>query len=176
MGHTTVYEGSVSVTPSLNEHEIAFLERYAGSTSIETPSGPYWFGERTAEDKAYYDRLPGRAIRVSGTPGYRCEWKPDREGTSLAWNGAEKFYHGEKWMQYLIAQFLGPDARLRDELVHPVRGRHYAAQFEHFTFDHVLEGSIEAYCADFEDRWRLVVRAGRVFVEREGQLVEVTDG
>ena len=56
----------------------------------------------------------------------------------------EKFYNSEEWMTYLIDLFLKPGAVIATELANPVPGRHYSAEFWHFTFDHELNGVIDA--------------------------------
>jgi hypothetical protein len=75
---------------------------------------------------------------------------------------AEKFYNSEERMTYLIDLFLKPDAMLASELANPVPGRHYSAEFRHFTFDHELNGVIDAQGEDDDDRWRLVVTGNTV--------------
>ena len=44
----------------------------------------------------------------SGQPGLWCKWAPDDEGTTIAWNGAEKFYDYVGWLEYLLEHFLVP--------------------------------------------------------------------
>jgi hypothetical protein len=39
-------------------------------------------------------------------PGYWCQWVPCPHGCCLVWNGHEKFYAGQAWLQYLIDHFL----------------------------------------------------------------------
>lgn len=41
-------------------------------------------------------------------PGLWCKWEPDKKGKSIQWNGAEKFYHYQQWLEYLIQHFLAP--------------------------------------------------------------------
>lgn len=43
-----------------------------------------------------------------GMPGYYCQWIPTEEGTSLEWDGNEKFYDYVEWLEYLIEHFLQP--------------------------------------------------------------------
>lgn len=66
-------------------------------------------------------------------PGFWCDWVPCWEGCCLAFNGNEKFYSPVSWLRYLIDHFLRP-------------GAHASASpgplFEHFTFDHVLDGTV----------------------------------
>lgn len=43
-----------------------------------------------------------------GQPGLWCGWVPNNEGTAIVWDGGEKFYHYEEWVEYLIEHFLKP--------------------------------------------------------------------
>ena len=65
-------------------------------------------------------------------------------------------------MTYLIDLFLKPGAVVASELANLVPGRHYSAEFWHFTFDHELNGVIDAQGEDDDDRWRLVVTGNAV--------------
>lgn len=56
-------------------------------------------------------------------------------------------------MRYLIDHFLRPDA---------VASESGGEQFADFTFDHVVNGTIEAQGEEPDDRWRLVVRDNEV--------------
>jgi hypothetical protein len=41
----------------------------------------------------------------STQPGLWLQWEPNEDGTTLRWNGAEKFYFYIEWLQYLIDNF-----------------------------------------------------------------------
>lgn len=43
-----------------------------------------------------------------GVPGLWCDWAPDDLGLAIEWNGQEKFYDYQEWLQYIIDNFLGP--------------------------------------------------------------------
>lgn len=43
-----------------------------------------------------------------GQPGLWCQWTPTADYAGLEWNGVEKFYHYEDWLQYAIDTFLIP--------------------------------------------------------------------
>ena len=42
MGYTTEFEGSVSISPPLNAHEIAYLRKFAASRRTARARGPYF--------------------------------------------------------------------------------------------------------------------------------------
>ena len=46
-----------------------------------------------------YNRPP------QGQPGLWCQWVLTPDGKELKWDGGEKFYEYEKWLQYLIDNF-----------------------------------------------------------------------
>lgn len=80
MGYNTDFSGAVTVTPRLNEGEIAFLRKFGDS-------------DYQAED----------------IPKSYCQWVPSDDGTEIGWDDGEKFYESAEWMQFLIDHFLRPD-------------------------------------------------------------------
>lgn len=167
MGYTTTFTGSIAVTPPLNRHEIAYLRRFGDSRRMDRERGPYYCGGREDDGDEYDVRDHNHP--APDQPGLWCKWEPAEDGTAIAWNGVEKFYDSEKWMAYLILAFLQPDAWLAQELKAPVEGRYYAPEFEHFTFDHVLDGVIDAQGEEEDDTWQLVVTGGVVTVRADGE-------
>lgn len=160
MGYSTEFTGSVTVTPPLNAHEIAYLMEFADSRRHQRPEGPY-----SVKDYGY-GQLPGNDIneRPEGQPSHWCNWEPVQEGTGIGWNRAEKFYDGDIWMRYLIDHFLKAGAAVQG-----VPG------FEEFTFDHVVNGEIAAQGDAEEDQWTLAVRDNVVTKEYgEGEAVAKT--
>lgn len=152
MGYHTEFTGHVLVTPPLNEHETAYLSRFADSRRFQRASGPY----STTDDYRGPDTIDYNS-EPEGQPGLWCDWAPIDDGAGIAWNGMEKFYYADRWMSYVIDVFLKPGADLQAELAAPVAGRHYAPEFGHFTFDHVVNGVISAQGEEDDDRWELVV-------------------
>jgi hypothetical protein len=66
----------------------------------------------------------------------------------LSWDGrTEKSRMAEAWLQYLIDHFLCPGALAR------ASGR---PDFDDFTFDHVLNGTIAAERDDTRELWLIV--------------------
>lgn len=166
MGYSTDFEGTVTVTPPLNPHEIAYLNKFAGTRRMLRDLGPYYVdgsgfaGQGNDPDIRDHNSAPPEQASLW------CGWIPTEDGTGIEWNGAEKFHSGDVWMAYLIDTFLKAGATLQGELANPVPGRHYSPAFDHFTFDHVVNGTIDAQGEDPEDRWRLVVTDNAVTVQR----------
>jgi hypothetical protein len=129
---------------------------------VDRDLGPYFvdgsgpLGQGRNADICDYNQPP------PGQPGLWCKWEPVEDGTAIKWNGKEKFSHSEEWMTYLINTFLKPGAVLASELASPVPGRHYPEQFRHFTFDHELNGVIDAQGEYQDDQWQLVVAGNTV--------------
>lgn len=158
MGYTTDFTGTVTVEPPLNAAEADYLKRFANSRRFTRTDGPYALHEDGFRGPRIidYNRPP------VGQHSLWCDWAPTGDGTGIEWNGAEKFHSADDWMQYLIDTFLKPGAALQAELADPIPGRAYDAAFGRFTFDHVVNGTIEAQGEDRDDTWRLVVRDNRV--------------
>jgi hypothetical protein len=162
MGYTTEFNGRVRISPPLNSYEIAYLRQFAGSRRMDRARGPYFvggpglFGQGGGPDIRDYNHPS------AGQPGLWCNWEPTDDGTAIKWNGVEKFYDSQEWMTYLIDTFLKRGAVLAGELASPVPGRDYPEEFRYFTFDHELNGVIDAQGEDEDDRWQLVVTGNTV--------------
>jgi hypothetical protein len=161
MGYTTEFSGSVTVEPPLNEAEIAYLRKFAETRRMARSFGPYYvdgpgdFGQERTPDVYDYNTAP------QGQPGLWCHWVPTDSGSAIEWDGGEKFYYAEEWMAYIVDHFLRPDAEA---------SRSGESQFAGFTFDHVVNGSIEAAGEQADDRWRLDVH-DNVVSRAEGRIV-----
>lgn len=162
MGYNTRFDGRVVVTPPLNPREISYLTRFAQSRRMLQTEGPYYVGGGSpwAPDVLDSNRPP------EDQPGLWCEWLPTDDGTAIVVDEeTEKFYDADRWMLYLIVTFLGPEATVARELQDPVPGRDYPEELAHFTFDHVLNGVLEAHGEYEEDVWRLIVRDNQVYYQ-----------
>ena len=165
MGYTTEFTGHVTVAPPLNEHEVAYLNRFADTRRMKRGYGPYYcgtgsWGQDREADIIDYNHAP------DGQPGLWCQWRASSDGSRIEWDGGEKFYDADQWMRYLIDTFLKPGGRVLYELDAPVEGRYYAPEFDHFTFDHVVNGVIAAQGEQDDDRWELHVVDNEVAVKR----------
>lgn len=161
MGYTTYFSGHIEIEPRLNIHEIAYLNDFAGSRRMKRTAGPYYahpgndFGQGSREDEILEYNQPD-----DEQPGLWCQWVPTEDGTALVWDDGEKFYDSAEWMRYLIEHFLKPDARAKTE--HKPLFKSEVDRFEHFTFDHICNGTIYAEGEDSSDRWKLVVTDNEV--------------
>lgn len=152
--------GEVWITPRLNAAEIAYLTRFADTRRMRRRSGPY-----TTEPFDLLGPLGTDVLDVNepaeGQPDLYCQWIPTPEGEAIAWNRSSKFPFASRWMEYIVEHFLAPGARLSGEFTSPVVGRYYAPEFQHLTFDHVVNGTIEVVPGD-GPKWRIVVEDKRV--------------
>jgi hypothetical protein len=123
---------------------MGYTTEFSGTVSVVPPLN--------AAEVAYLRRF-SVARHDGGEPGmpprsYYCQWVPTEDGAGLEWDQVEKFYDSVEWMAYLIDHLLRPGA------VASLAGD---PQFAGFTFDHVLNGVIDADGEARNDRWRLVV-------------------
>lgn len=153
MGYTTDFEGTVAVDPPLNQHEIAYLRKFAETRRMDREQGPYFVDGSGFAGQGRDADVRDHNMPPAGQPGLWCQWVPAEDGAAIEWDGGEKFYCAEEWMRYLIEHFLRPGAHASADS---------SGCFEGFTFDHVLSGVIDAQGEDDDDRWRLVVQDNRV--------------
>ena len=78
---------------------------------------------------------------------------PCLDGCCLAFSGHEKFYEPIAWMRYLIQHFLKPGA---------AASRSGLPAFEHFTFDHRLDGMVIGCRRDTKELFAIQVNGNRV--------------
>lgn len=173
MGYTTDFSGEVEVVPPLNDAERDYLTRFNHSRRMARDRGPYyaqpgdnfgqggWSNERKTDpqtsDVTEYNGPP------AGQPGLWCQWTPTEDGSAITWDGGEKFYDSAEWMVYLIDHFLKPGAVVQGLIAS--HDDHVTDEaFASFTFDHVLNGTIDAQGEESDDRWQLVVTDNRVAV------------
>lgn len=150
MGYTTDFSGQVTVSPPLNEDEIAYLNKFAETRRMLRKNGPYYVQGTGSWGQGHDPDVEDYNSPDPSQPGLWCKWVPTEDGTGIIWNEAEKFYDSVEWMQYLIDHFLRPDAPGKTQTVD---GNH----FFHFG-DHTLNGVIAAQGEDEDDQWFLVVR------------------
>jgi hypothetical protein len=136
MGYTTDFIGHIDIEPALNHDENEYLSAFSESRRYDRVDGPYAVpGDPVAENQTGRGDIDiDRYNRAApGQPELWCQWEPCWTGCCLSDHGREKFYQPVRWLVYLIDHFLRP-AAIAAESGLPV--------FEHFTFDHHLEGMV----------------------------------
>lgn len=147
MGYNTVFDGTIVVTPKLNEAEKSFLEDFLELRHTSPDHGPF-------------DLSPG-AGSTGNTPQHDkpeiwCNWAADDEG--LTWNGADNTYEHDRWLAWLINHLLGPQARAYvDENIED------DPRLASFTCNHVLSGEVTAQGEDSDNMWMIRVENNRVY-------------
>lgn len=153
MGYTTDFIGHVDIEPPLNDVEIEYLIAFSQSRRCRRPGGTYVVpANPRAEDPYGAPDVDSEAV-PEGQPGYWCDWEPCWDGCCLSYNGNEKFYGSVSWMRYLIDHFLRPGAHASSSS---------DPQFEHFTFDHVLDGTVVGCRRDNKELFAIVVERNEV--------------
>ncbi len=119
MGYTTDFEGSFTIKPPLNAAGVEELKNFS-ETRHDGPVGP----------------------------GVWCDWVASEDGTELAHNGNEKFYHYCEWLTYLVNNFFRPRRRKLSgsvtwqgeqpddmgRIVFNADGRTFNTQYAHVTY------------------------------------------
>jgi hypothetical protein len=148
MGYTTDFLGHIDITPSLNEHEAAYLSAFRHSRHWDRPGGPYDVAANPfAEDGRGVDRDAYNSLG-QGKPQLYCQWEVCWDGCCLTFDGGEKFYQPIRWLRYLIDHFLVPDAQAASSGL---------SVFDDFSFDHRLDGLIVGNRRDTREMFAICV-------------------
>lgn len=84
MGYSTEFSGKLTISPPLSSEQVEEINEFCAQ------------------------RHGGPTEHDFGMPGFWCDWEVDETGTKLYWNGAEKSYHMDKWLEVLIKKFIVP--------------------------------------------------------------------
>jgi len=128
MGYSTDFVGAFKLSKPLTREQREFLLKFSDTRRMKRdPKKAVKLGDITriaagimgvGEEGGYFTGGLGFAGQdhdesvtnhnepPKGQPGLWCQWVPDESGEYIGWNGAEKFYHYEEWLQYLITHFL----------------------------------------------------------------------
>ena len=160
MGYTTDFEGSIQISPPLNEAERSFLRDLATTRRMNRTKGPLFiqdtvnFGQHHDPDVLDYNNPHPHQ------PSLWLQWEPSEDGKFLQWDGGEKFYGSAEWMEYIVNGLLSPEAEVyvKEHLDEDPR-------LAEFQFNHICNGSIDAEGEDPDDRWTLIVVNNEVRAE-----------
>jgi hypothetical protein len=130
MGYQTLFFGEFRFDQPLAPIHAAYLERFSQTRRMKREAilledepdpwrvavglpigfeGGYFVGSRASFGQDYdHISVLDTDEPPSGQPGLWCHWAPGRDGQSLLWNGHEKFYHYDQWLEYLIEHFFEP--------------------------------------------------------------------
>lgn len=132
MGYTTSFDGEFAIDKPLAPEHREYLEAFSNTRRMKRKAkltakrddsvreaaglavgdeGGYFVGaggscgqesHRDTPDIDDYNEPP------KGQPGLWCQWEPNEDGTTIFWDGGEKFYYYVEWITYLIDHFLAP--------------------------------------------------------------------
>lgn len=132
MGYSTDFVGSIKIEPPLTPKSIKFLTKFNQTRRMHRSKGPHFvdgtgdMGQGLDPDIICYNTPD------PSQPGLWCNWIPTPDGTAIEWDGGEKFYEAEAWMEYIINNYITPHG-------------------------HKCSGVIQAYGEDPSDLWQLHV-------------------
>ena len=129
MGYTTDFNGSLKFNKEVTEELREYINRFSSTRRMPRNNDkikelyPNWaelcFRGELGNNGEYfapisYDHGQERDDSIidyngwkeSVHPGLWCQWVI--EGNELVWDGGEKFYEYEEWLQYLIDNFFEP--------------------------------------------------------------------
>lgn len=117
MGYTTDFNGSFELNKPLTPSLHTFLKNLAGTRRMgrNVDTKKYGFdGEFYCEETQNFGQTKSSNIKDYNQPpvtqpGLWLGWIPNEEGTSIVWDGGEKFYHYIEWLYYLIEKVLNPN-------------------------------------------------------------------
>lgn len=129
MGYTTEFTGHFTIEPKLDMAQVEYINKFSRTRrvkrdpvrasglddpireAVELPigrDGGYFVGGRGyAGQDGDASVLDGNSP-PNGQPGLWCQWVASKDGTKLMWDGNEKFYHYEEWLEYIIEHFMSP--------------------------------------------------------------------
>lgn len=127
MGYTTDFSGSFKFKKAPSEEQINFINAFSNSRRMGRDvqklkdkwngeygldgnygtEGEYFILDMNSNDPSIldYNRPP------STQPGLWCQWIIEEQEDSkfeLVWDGGEKFYEYEAWLQYMLDHFFNP--------------------------------------------------------------------
>jgi hypothetical protein len=127
MGYTTDFWGELKLTPALTKEQADYLTAFSDTRRMKrdisklkdmipwaVPSfgvdGEFYVGAKddgqhgqTDDDSVLDHNNPPRT-----QPSLWCQWVPGNDGRTIEWDGGEKFYEYEGWLEYIIRCFLEP--------------------------------------------------------------------
>lgn len=158
MGYTTDFDGEIDVKPPLNAKEIEYLKKFSRTRRMLCSNGPYYINRGGFAGQDHNDStIIEYNSPAKGQPGLWCKWISSDDGSFIEWDEGEKFYDAAEWMKYLIDHFIGSNPLAKNALS--------------FFEGHVLNGKISAQGEESSDRWDLIVKDNKVFVQKYEQIL-----
>lgn len=153
MGYTTDFSGSFDLNKPLAAQHKAYLEKFAETRRMQRKQtlaakmpdpvrlavglpigkqGAYFVGANGHCGQDRDESVVDYNTSPDGQPGLWNQWVPNEDGTSIEWDGGEKFYNYVEWLEYIIEHFLQP-------------------------WGYILNGEVEWFGEDRDDRGMIIV-------------------
>jgi hypothetical protein len=136
MGYTTEFEGTLQFNKEITEELKNFINKFSASRRMKRDvdkikeSFPDWKnhcynGNLGTEGEYFVDiecfvRQDESILDFNRPPktqpGLWCQWIINDDG-DLEWDGGEKFYHYEEWLNYLIDNFFEPEGYVLNGII-----------------------------------------------------------
>lgn len=161
MGYTTDFEGEFTVTPTLTAKHRAYLTAFSETRRMKLDvelimvadpdraavglpigvDGEFFVGADGFRGQSHDESILDYSVPPASQPGLWCQWIPSEDGTTIGWDGGEKFYDYVDWIKYLIDRLLAP-------------------------WGYKLNGTVTWLGEDPDDRGRIVIADNLVMTER----------
>lgn len=148
MGYTTDFYGSFKLNKKLDSKTKRFLQKLNETRRMKRKLPPKYGieGEFFVDGHGFMgqdddDTVIDHNQPPITQPSLWCSWRPNDEGTEIAWDGSEKFYCYIEWIRYLIVSVLAPA-------------------------NYVLNGTVEWQGEDYSDKGVIIVSDNVVKVGR----------
>jgi len=115
MGYTTDFWGEFDIDKPLDDETYELLIGLNETRRVARDVGPEFGTEGEFYVKGTGFKGQGEDSSIidnnkppSTQPGLWCQWRPTEDRTYIEWDGDEKFYQYEEWLEYLIEKILKP--------------------------------------------------------------------
>jgi len=127
MGYTTSFEGKFILNKELDDKTFKFLKKLSRTRRMKrdihclSNEGfeKYGFSDWGIEGEFFVDAggFAGQDRDISildynippiTQPSLWCQWEPTGDRKNIKWDGGEKFYKYEEWLNYIIGYILEP--------------------------------------------------------------------
>jgi len=149
MGYNIDWECDLTITPALNKAEIEFLNTFFENDHRHTDE---CYTQDGTDD-----------VDVPSYPGVWCNLAILEGGVGFQWNGEEKTYALLDWVIWVTDQYLSENS--------PLKG---LPQFEGFTFNHIVSGSMTWSGEDLDDSGIVYIKDGAEVYYPQAALIALT--
>lgn len=130
MGYTTDFYGSLQFNKPVAPWLAEYINKFSGTRRMKRDPekikalfpdyGKLCFNGELGDDGEYFigglgfcGQTQDESVIDNNTPpktqpGLWCQWIINEKENSLEWDGGEKFYNYEEWLEYLIDNFFEP--------------------------------------------------------------------